>query len=152
MAVGRKTVAPHQTIASQWGNWAWDQTVQCFATTADRTSQFPNPPIGACCTVENIPGVLMQWNGTAWYGWQVGSGGYTANGSGGFSIPFPTPFAVTPLVNFMTGTGDASTASFLAVVVANMSATQLNGVASNRTGGLWSNAVISVNWMSYGRF
>lgn len=49
MATGRKTVAPGQTIASEWGNFAWDQSVQQFASTADRNTQFPAPLDGAVC-------------------------------------------------------------------------------------------------------
>lgn len=45
---GRKIVQPGQTIESVgWGNPAWDHTVQCFASSADRAAQFPSPHEGA---------------------------------------------------------------------------------------------------------
>lgn len=92
MAVGRKTVAPRQTITSQWGNWTWDQSVQSFATLADRSTQFPAPQRGACCTVDAMPGLLFQWNGTAWMTTQVGRVTPTTNGFGTAVIPMPYPF------------------------------------------------------------
>lgn len=49
MTTGRKTVAPGQTIASEWGNLVWDQSTQNFATTADRNTQWPAPLDGAIC-------------------------------------------------------------------------------------------------------
>ena len=44
---GRLVVAPGQTIASAWGNTTYDQTMQTFASAADRTNQWPAPNDGA---------------------------------------------------------------------------------------------------------
>jgi len=44
---GRLVVAPGQTIASAWGNTTYDQTMQTFASAADRTNQWPAPTEGA---------------------------------------------------------------------------------------------------------
>jgi hypothetical protein len=44
---GNVQVAKGQVIASTWGNTLWNQSVQVFASTADRDNQFPNPPDGA---------------------------------------------------------------------------------------------------------
>lgn len=44
---GRLVVAPGQTIASAWGNTTYDQTLQTFASAADRTNQWPAPNEGA---------------------------------------------------------------------------------------------------------
>jgi hypothetical protein len=65
MATGRKTVAPGQVIASDWGNLTWDQTVQQFASTADRNTQFPAPKAGAHSWTD---AEKTEWlfDGTAW--------------------------------------------------------------------------------------
>ena len=65
MATGRKTVAPGQTIASEWGNLVWDQSVQDFASAADRTTQFPAPKPGNMTWLEDVKR-LEIWSGTAW--------------------------------------------------------------------------------------
>lgn len=44
---GRLVVAAGQTIASAWGNTTYDQTMQTFASAADRTNQWPAPNDGA---------------------------------------------------------------------------------------------------------
>jgi hypothetical protein len=67
MATGRRVVAPGQQIASDWGNKAWDQTVQCFASAADRDTQFPTASLhpGAITYQEDSKQVTI-WNGSAW--------------------------------------------------------------------------------------
>jgi hypothetical protein len=68
MATGRKTVVVGQTIdPDTWGNLVWDQSVQQFASDADRTAQFPiaaRKP-GAVTWLDDLK-VLQVWNGTAW--------------------------------------------------------------------------------------
>jgi hypothetical protein len=44
---GRLVVAPGTTIASAWGNTTFDQTMQTYASAADRTNQWPTPNEGA---------------------------------------------------------------------------------------------------------
>lgn len=68
MATGRKTVVAGQVIDPvAWGNPLWDQSVQEFASDADRTAQFP--------VAQRRPGVvtwrddnktLEVWDGAAW--------------------------------------------------------------------------------------
>ena len=65
MATGRRTVAPGQTIASDWGNTAWDQTVQSFSSAADRATQFASPKAGATTWLDDVKR-LETWDGTAW--------------------------------------------------------------------------------------
>lgn len=67
MATGRKTVAPGQTIASDWGNLVWDQSVQTFANAAARTTQFPSPKPGAMSYLEDTKR-LEIYTGSAWVG------------------------------------------------------------------------------------
>lgn len=66
MATGRKTVVVGQVIdPNTWGNLVWDQSVQTFASAADRTAQFPAPKAGAVTFLEDV----KQWqgyDGAAW--------------------------------------------------------------------------------------
>jgi hypothetical protein len=65
MATGRITVAPGQVVASDWGNKAWDHTVQCFASTADRDTQYPAPHDGAMSFTEAEKAFWVRQGG-AW--------------------------------------------------------------------------------------
>lgn len=96
MAIGRKQVAPRQTIASQWGNWVWDQSVQSFASKADRDTQFPAPQRGACCTLDDHPGIVLTWDGAKWMAVQTAQGGFTTNAFGTLVMPFAYPFTAKP--------------------------------------------------------
>ena len=96
MATGRKTVVVGQVIDPvAWGNPLWDQSVQTFASAADRLAQFPAPLKGAVTWLDDV-GRLEVWNGTAWVrvplnapwsAWTpnwVATGGGNALGSGGY--------------------------------------------------------------------
>jgi hypothetical protein len=71
MATGRKTVVVGQVLDPDlWGNPLWDQSVQTFASAADRATQFPNPKMGAVSYLEDVKrlevyhgasGVPMGW-------------------------------------------------------------------------------------------
>lgn len=65
MATGRKTVAPGQIVASDWGNTVWDQSVQTFASAADRATQYPAPHAGAVSWIEDAKRLDTFQNG-AW--------------------------------------------------------------------------------------
>ena len=45
--IGRIQVGPGQIVDSDWGNTVFDQSVQTFASAADRTGQWPAPHVGA---------------------------------------------------------------------------------------------------------
>jgi hypothetical protein len=62
---GHQVVAPGQTVASDWGNHVWDQSVQCFASAADRDTQYPTPHAGAVCyTIDT--GMIWVHRAGAW--------------------------------------------------------------------------------------
>lgn len=68
MATGRKTVVVGQVIDPvAWGNPLWDQSVQQFASDADRTTQFPTAQrkLGAVTWLDDVKR-LEVWDGTAW--------------------------------------------------------------------------------------
>jgi hypothetical protein len=105
MATGRRTVAPGQDIASDWGNTVWDQSVQQFASAADRSTQFPAPKAGAVSWLDDVK-QLETYNGTAW----VGTGAavsYTATvigatvaspGANGYTQPLVIPARTFPWI------------------------------------------------------
>lgn len=66
--VGRVQVSPGQTISSaSWGNPVWDQSINCFASTTDRDSQWPTPHEGSeCYTVDT--GSPWVYRSGAWHG------------------------------------------------------------------------------------
>jgi hypothetical protein len=68
MATGRKTVVVGQVIDPvAWGNPLWDQSVQQFASDADRTAQFPvgQRRAGVVTWLDDVAR-LEVWNGTVW--------------------------------------------------------------------------------------
>jgi hypothetical protein len=63
---GRVQVAPGQVIqSSQWGNPLWDQSVQCFASAADRATQYPAPHEGSLSFLADTSR-LDKFTGGAW--------------------------------------------------------------------------------------
>jgi len=66
MATGRKTVVVGQVLDPDvWGNPLWDQSVQTFATAADRLAQFPAPKAGAVTWLDDVKR-HEYWTGTSW--------------------------------------------------------------------------------------
>lgn len=59
-------VVSNTPITSAWGNEIRDRTVQKFATAAERTAQWPAPPVGAVSTLATNPNTLYVWTGAAW--------------------------------------------------------------------------------------
>jgi len=98
MAVGRKTVAPRQTIQSQWGNWVWDQSVQSFTDRIQRASQFPAPTKGAPTSLDDWPGALHVWDGTGWLTTIRGYTVATTTADGVITIPWGHTFQAVPRV------------------------------------------------------
>lgn len=118
MATGREQVAPGQTVASNWGNDVWDQSVQCFTNGADRDNQYPSPHPGSVAYMEDTQLLVIFVPG---YGWtpvapQVyGTGlipfcrinAYTVpvstneNGDGNtvFPVPFPNALVTCQLTS-----------------------------------------------------
>jgi hypothetical protein len=68
MATGRKTVVVGQVIDPvACGNPLWDQSVQAFASDADRTTQFPTAQrkLGAVTWLDDVKR-LEVWDGALW--------------------------------------------------------------------------------------
>jgi hypothetical protein len=77
---GRKTVAPGQTIASDWGQAAWDQSVQCFASIADRDNQYGAGAVhsGSMAWLDDVKQLTVY---AAGIGWRVVGADITVSGS-----------------------------------------------------------------------
>ena len=156
MATGRQTVAPGQTIASQWGNLVWDQSIQDFATVADRGSQHPSPKPGNAAWLEDTK-TLTIWTGTNWQNVMIslaGSGGavsiqsqntvVTTNSGAGFSVTFPVAFPVgaQPRIVAMDGDVPAGGPYDIAIIAAQVGNTSWGGKAyQHNAGGVLSGAV-----------
>jgi hypothetical protein len=59
-ATGRLQVATGDLIQTLWGNTVWDQSVNTFATTAARDSQWPAPLDGAMCYTLDAPALWCR--------------------------------------------------------------------------------------------
>ena len=92
---GRLTVNPGDPIVSSWGNTTYDQTVECFASTADRDTQWPTPHDGAICYTGDT-GTLWLRRAGAWQALAVTSPpqGFRATATGPAGQIDYTAFAV----------------------------------------------------------
>lgn len=140
MATGRQTVSPGQTIASQWGNLAWDQSIQDFLSAADRNTQHGSPKPGNAAWLEDQKSLTI-WNGTAWTvvpTSPVGGGGtviqsqntvVTTNASGGFAVTFPVAFAAGAQPKIVCTDGDVPAAGpyDIGIIAAQVGATSFGG-------------------------
>lgn len=76
---GRVQVAPGQVIQSTvWGNPLWDQSVQEFASVADRNTQYPAPHNGSVCWTA-AEGQWWGYRSGVWVPMWAGSAGYAAS-------------------------------------------------------------------------
>ena len=75
---GRLQVNPGDTIQSAWGNATYDQTVQQYATVADRTAQWPTPADGAMSYTVDQAILWVRRAGA----WQAVPRGFVASGLG----------------------------------------------------------------------
>ena len=73
---GRLSVAAGQTISSAWGNTTFDQSMQVFASAADRANQWPAPNEGAQSYLMDSHTPWIYRSG-AWHGIPVGYLGAT---------------------------------------------------------------------------
>lgn len=151
MATGRKQVAPRQTIASQWGNWVWDQSIQTFATLNDRNTQFPSPPRGACCAIDDHPGMLFMWDGARWMTEVAANVAVTTNGFGSAVVPLAFPFGVRPTVQFTVEAAAPPYDFFATIDQTNTASTQLTALIramSNNTA--VANTAVSLHYWARG--
>lgn len=94
MAKGHVVVGPGQTIASDWGNTVWNQSVQTFASAADRTSQYPTPLDGAMSYLEDTDNLYVYSKGA----WLIAAPGAVSFGaSASVTIPANTDYGVGPM-------------------------------------------------------
>jgi hypothetical protein len=156
VATGRKTVVVGQVIDPVvWGNPLWDQSVQTFASAADRTAQFATLLQGAVTYLEDVK-QWQGWNGAAWVILPTGpskiSGGKfsgTTSAAGVLTIPHGLG-AVPSSVVVTMGQGNSGTVYQVAQPgITNYDGTNfLCTIFRSDTGaGLASTAVV-VNWVA----
>jgi C1q domain len=95
---GRVVVSPGQTISSSaWGNPVWDQSVNVFASAADRDTQWPTPHDGAVCYTLDTRNLWLRRAG-AWgafgmpHACRVGRSNAYAMPATANQIVYPFPF------------------------------------------------------------
>lgn len=114
---GRQTVAPGEIVASDWGNTAWDHTIQCFSTAADRDLQFPIPHEGAKCFVLDVATWFAfqsgAWRvdtlGSTWKAYTPVLAGFTGGGAGAFLAASYKVISSTCFVRFRYTAGAGAT-------------------------------------------
>jgi hypothetical protein len=95
--IGQLTNVPNagSPISSPWAQDVSRQIVHHFATVAARNAQWTDRPVGSLCTIDNLPGLLFQWNGTQWVTTMRGSFYVSSSGFGDAAVAFATPFPST---------------------------------------------------------
>lgn len=106
MARGRQTPAPGEIIASDWGGWVWDQSVQTFTSVGDRDAQFPAPQDGAITYQEDTDTFTVRRNGV-WSLLQPAESGWV-NGGSGASVIAADPTNITLSGSYVRTIGRAA--------------------------------------------
>jgi hypothetical protein len=156
---GHQVVAPGQVIGSAWGNAAWDQSVNRFASAPDRDNQWTAPPNGALCYTLDTGALWIRragaWEpmprGALWIqSWQTI---YTVGVNGGVGpINYPGgPFkaGTIPMLFFTNGDVDGGWAQ----AAVYLPGTDYNHFTFNQysfTGALVKNTPIRVNVLAIG--
>lgn len=156
-STGRQTVAPGQTIASQWGNLVWDQSINCFDTVGARDTQWPAPADGASCYIVATRTLYNRQSG-AWRPVLVtahanvtlaqvipGKATVTTNASGAFTIIYGTGITMNTQAVVCNGEGTVS-----GVTTVSMASNGFNGTAWYPNGTAVASATIGVHYVAYG--
>ena len=158
MATGRKTVTVGQVIdPNAWGNPVWDQSVQTFASAADRATQFPAPLAGAVTWLDDVRR-LEYWTGTKWdplgqtAGVQSGSSVVTLSGAGIATIGYsPGPgFAASPAPVVTATLASAATALLLYIDSGTAPSRTGFNVVVKTTAGAAATGSVRVYWVATG--
>lgn len=166
---GYQQVSPGQTVQSTWGNTVWNQTLNRFASAADRDAQWPAPPNGAICYLADLGLVYVRRSG-AWaplgptYAYpvptvgrrlaiQVGRTTITTDGAAGqANVTFPTLFGTGSTPTVVACPGNAN-GGFSMVIVNGVSADPVRYftvICRNNAGALMLNSALVINWTATG--
>lgn len=171
---GRIQVAPGQTVASSWGNLVWDQSVQQFASAADRDNQIPS--------ASRTPGMtvwlddtkrLTTWTGTAWRDYAVGTSSSivgtpgaadpprveagtvvpTTDANGQFDAPYAvafTSYVATVVATLGDSTGATGSPGNLWLMYGQHTLSKFHGVVSAVGGGPFASQLCRINYVAVG--
>jgi len=144
--------AAGQIVSSAWGTLVADAVVMRFTTAAQRASQLTAPVVGQLTELDNRPGVLQYWSGSAWVDTapfvQMAQTLVTTDAGGHGGITFPTPFATA---TYWGGTaiGPASVPTPFAFMIETLSATSVVFRTYNNNAPYVSSS-INVAWLASG--
>lgn len=157
MAEGRRQVGPGQTIAADWGNAVWDQSVQTFTSAADRDNQFPNPQRGAVTYLEDLDRVEIR-GATSWMAIaqsnltsiRVGQAVASTNAAGGYYVPFGVTYRTIPRVMLSAADSNADVLIAHALNAPQVTTVGFGAIARDVATGQAYGGAVRVNYLVAG--
>lgn len=157
-------VAGEEALAVDVNSYLMSQTVSRFTNATQRTAQVTAPVLNQLTVLDDRPGQIQYWNGSAWldlatptppvippaelpagYHLQAGNVVMTTDSSGGCSTTFPVPFSGNPIANSTEAGGlDAQASIFF------YSTTILNFNLRRPDGGTIPNSAVRVMYIAVG--
>lgn len=132
-----------EALAADVNNLLMEQTVARFTNAAQRTADLVAPELNQLSMLDNRPGAIQYWTGSAWadrdYLVHQATGATTFDGNGMAQFAFPSPFGAVPSVQacavvtpgqFLAWTcsmGSGTTASVCQLIMINSNSTPVTG-------------------------
>lgn len=131
-----------EALAADVNNYLMEQTVARFTNATQRTTQLVAPELNQLSMLDNRPGTVQYWTGSAWADLfpliQFATGALTFDGNGMGTFAFPIAFGGTPTVQACavigSGTlawtcqmGTGTTASTCQLYMVNSNSTPVTG-------------------------
>lgn len=161
--------AGQEALAVDVNDYFMAQTVSRFTGASQRTSLLVSPAINQLSMLDDRPGIIQRWNGSAWvdntttmvdvYGGasgpliQMGSTVATTDPYGSLNVAFPQAFA-TANRRVVVNNGDANALSapysfWAGILAAANTASGFTAVCTNTAGPI-SNTIVRLDWIAIG--
>lgn len=143
-----------EMVSAEFTTYIGNQVVATFADATQRTAQLPGPTKGQLTTLDNRPGVVQIWSGSAWLDVtpQIATGVaiVTTNGAGGGVISYANPFATPPVTHMIDVASSGDFVNF-GIVTGQALNDRVGFVArAASTGDPFANAVAAVGYTAFG--
>src|SRR6187551_3869190 len=145
-----------EVFAADFNPYVQQQVVARFASAAARTSAITSPVLNQLTELDNRPGIVQYWTGSAWADIggatfvQSGGQSITLNTFGQATITFPVSFGGGPLSFLAQVPYVSPTLIHVVGVQGTLSATACNVQATNAAGTPLGAVTIGVWWMATG--
>lgn len=157
-------VAGEEALAADVNGYLMAQTVSRFPSAATRAAQLTGPVVNQLSILDDRPGIVQRWNGSAWADntttladatvttngplIQSGSAVATTDAFGSLNINFPTPFG-SGNRRVIGNNGDANAAPpfFVGVIAGNPSGVTFG---CQSLSGPIANGTLRVDWIAIG--